>query len=173
MHGGTTPQVQRATIRAMAQLEAQSLLDAEVEARGLGFSLPVEPAEAMLAMVREAAGNVAVLRSLVATLSRDSVSLGTDALAVNLGSEKEPNKAVPHVWVTMYDAERERLVRWAKLCRDAGVEERLVVIAEQQGEAVVNLMDAVLARLDLSDAQRELIPAAVSGAIGELTAGAA
>lgn len=56
-------------------------------------------------------------------------------------------KAAPHVLVTMYNEERERLVKWAKACRDAGVEESRVRLAERQGEMLATVLRTLLASL--------------------------
>lgn len=120
--------------------------------RKLGRVLPVEPAEAMLAMVWEATANVAVLRDLVQALDAgrvddpDGVGLGS-TLAIRSGSAQKPNEATPHVWVGMYDAERERLMRWAKACRDAGVDERRIQLAEDQAQLMAQVCKGFAAAL--------------------------
>lgn len=158
-HGGRAPQVQRAAARRLA------LGEAIAELHQLGHPIDVEPADAMLAMVQEAAGNVAFLRARVQELdqlTRESRELEA-ALAVLGGGGKEsveiaqrapagiygqvdPRnwKAERHVVVAMYDDERERLVRWAKACRDAGVDERRVQLAEDQGRQLAAVLRATL-----------------------------
>lgn len=117
--------------------EAEAALEQE---RKLGRVLPVEPADAMLAMVWEAAANVAVLRELVQDLD---AMVGPGGLAGLTGSTAKVFDAAPHVLVEMYDSERERLVRWAKACRDAGVDERRVELAESQGRLLAQVVAAV------------------------------
>lgn len=134
-HGGRAPQVKAAAARRLALAEAQAEL--EVEAQRLGRVFEVEPAEAMLAMVHEAAANVAVLRHLVQQLDP---SVGPSGIAGSTGSTAKVNEATPHVLVAMYDAERERLVRWSKACRDAGVDERRVQLERQQAELVARVV---------------------------------
>ncbi len=154
-HGGKAPQTKRAANRRLAL--GQAMVELEEERR-LGRSLPVEPADAMLAMVQEAAANVALYRGLVERLevgwvddpfpedldddpgSARDVELGLGStLAIRTGSTQKPNEATPHVWVAMYDAERERLVKWAKACRDAGVDERRIELAEAQAQMVAGV----------------------------------
>lgn len=185
-HGAAAGQVKRAASRRLALGAAELALDEE---RRLGRSLPVEPAEAMLEMVREAAANVAVLRSLVedlevATVGQaqpERVTVGSDddggaveilamgpspaTIAGMTGSSTKANEAAPHVWVVMYNDERERLMRWAKACRDAGVDERRVEIAEGQARMLATVLkgaaDALLALvLGVAGDQRTAIEAA-------------
>lgn len=140
-HGAGAPQVRAAAARNVAVEEAR---------RTLGLPIEVDPADAMIAMVHEAAGNVALYRELVQTLERDADRAEGDekgpypgqGLAGLTGSTSKWFDAAPHVWVTMYDQERERLVRWSKACRDAGVDERRVAIAESQAEQVARAMIA-------------------------------
>lgn len=105
-HGGKAPQVQAKAKRRLALAEAMGELDR------LGIPVEVEPSEAMLQMVYEAAGNVAFLRA---------------------GTIDGPLGSAVH---KLYDEERERLVKWAKACRDAGVDEREVRLKEEQAELV-------------------------------------
>ena len=159
-HGGRAPQVQRAAARRLALGEALAELDR------LGRPIDIDPSEAMLEMVREAAGNVAFLRSRVQELdqlTRESRE-AEEALVALLGGGSEARevsarspagiygrvdprnfRAERHVLVAMYDDERERLVRWAKACRDAGVDERRVQLAEDTGRMIADVLRGALA----------------------------
>lgn len=158
MHGGKAPQARAAAERRLAA----SKLAREVEAAGRlgGGEVDVDPAEAMLAMVREAAWNVAVLRDLVAQLearvgSASAVVEGeaahgpVPAIAGLLGSTAKALEAAPHVLVKMYDDEREKLVRWSKMCREAGVDEAVAAAQVREADALVGVLrgvtDALLA----------------------------
>jgi len=70
-------------------------------------------------------------------------------------------------------AERDRCVRFAKTAHDMGIAEHQVRLAEQQGQMIAEVIQRVLASLDLSPAQRsrafEVLPAelrAVGGLVG-------
>lgn len=150
----STPAAKKVAARRLALGEAQA------ELAKLGRPIVVDPADAMLEMVYEAAGNVAALRRLVAALGElvdqepgevadedGIVAEGwRDELGSGIAGRTDPTnwKAAPHVWVAMYDAERDRLVKWAKACRDAGVDERRVQVAESQGRQLAQILTATL-----------------------------
>ncbi len=195
VHGGRAPQVKAAAKRRRVLGEAQE------ELNRLGVPIEVDPAEAMLQMVWEAAGNVAVLRGWIQRLrqaeqliegydeedimeSLASIGQGKTVArsqrGVIAGRVDPANwKAAPHVLVVMYNEERERLVRWAKACRDAGVEEHRVKLAERQGELLARvlrvLLESVLSALVSAGAPEPLVrqvwtrevPGIVQRAIGE------
>lgn len=159
VHGARAPQVKQAAARAVA-------LDKAVRALRLGDRLEaVEPAEAMLDQVREAAANVELYRHLVATLNAPTVDseggvleggdgdppymddIDRSELGGSIAGRVDPAnwKAAPHVWVAMYNDERERLVRFSKMCRDAGVEEHRVHTAERIATQLVDVQTAILA----------------------------
>lgn len=130
-HGGRAPQVRAAAARR--QLVASAL----AEARRLGGSLDVDPHEVLLAQVQEAAANVAVLRVYVAELGVEVASDGAIALPEQVIEWEKSGTHVParvHVLVGLYNEERDRLGKYAKLAIDAGVAERQVRVAETQAE---------------------------------------
>lgn len=174
VHGGAAPQVQAAAKRRAALGEALA------ELASLGIPVEIEPADAMLAMVHEAAGNVAFLRARVQELDQllggwqgndtlDAIAhiggAGKDGKEIrNSGPAAIAGRVDPHNWraerhvlVAMYDEERDRLVRWSKACRDAGVDERRVRLAEDQGRQLAEVIRATVGAL------LELAVAAVEG----------
>jgi hypothetical protein len=169
-HGGGAKQVRAKAKRRLALGQAVAELDR------LGIPVEVDPSEAMLQMVHEAAGNVAFLRMRVQELEQAGRFTGNhdaDDVVSAIGEEENPRpsiagrvdpknwKAERHVLVAMYDDERERLVRWAKACRDAGVEEHRVALAEKQGqmlaEALRNLLGNLAATLITAGLAQEVI----------------
>lgn len=137
MHGGGAPQVKEAADRREATDRAVK------ELVKLGYPVDIEPGEALLQQVREAAGNVAFLRERVQELEV-LIAQGPFGAYVD-----------PHV--DLYDKERERLAKFAKLALDAGVAERQVQIAEKQGALVADVIRKLLddPTLGLTPAQRK------------------
>lgn len=155
-HGGGAKQIRSASKRRLALGEAQA------ELNRLGVPIEVDPADAMLQMVYEAAGNVAFLRMRVQQLEQAGRLVGDhdpDDIVSAIGEEENPRpsiagrvdpknwKAEPHILVSMYNDEREKVVRWSKACRDAGVEEHRVKLAERQGEMLADVLRALLGSL--------------------------
>lgn len=165
MHGGKVPHNMAAGKRRLALVAIRDELD------GLGGSIDVDPAMAMLAMVREAAFNVAWLRSQLAIL-RQGFESGRGAMdGLLVQPDPESFAATQHVLLEMYDRERDRLVRYSKMCRDAGVEERRVKIEEEQGRWLTKTLDLLLERLVLTPQQQEALPLIMREVIDVLEAG--
>lgn len=64
-------------------------------------------------------------------------------------------------WLYLYREERGHLARVSKMCIDAGVAQRLVAIAEDQGRILASAIRAVLQALNLSPEQAALVPQVV------------
>lgn len=67
--------------------------------------------------------------------------------------------------------ERDRCARFAKLALDAGIAERQVRLAEQQGALVASAIDRILDALGLSAEQRALVPQVVPRELRAVTGG--
>lgn len=61
-------------------------------------------------------------------------------------------------WLYLYREERSHLGRIAKMCIDAGVAQRLVSLAEDQGRILATAIRAVLNALQLTPEQASLVP---------------
>lgn len=123
-----------------------------------GLPLDVHPIDALLEMVREAAGNVAFLRGRVSELDqqRGLVAIPGVTLGEVIAGERAPLGAEGiygpdhqgdgkrHILVAMYDEERDRLAKFAKLALDAGVDAKLVSIAEAQGQQLAEVVRAAV-----------------------------
>ena len=130
-HGGSSPQVRAAAVRRLQEREAVLAVET--------FGLPrvVDPHTALLEELHRTAGAVAWLGALISDLGRGKVQ-------------------GEHVYVRLWQEERDRLVKVAKTCVDVGIEERRVRLAEQAGAQLAAVVRAVLDRLGLSDEQRVL-----------------
>lgn len=159
MHGGRSPQ---AVAAAEKRLEREAV-GAELER--LGVAVDVDPGEALVGLVREAAGNVAFLRAKVQELKQEAqaISVVTDddgvrmvsapkAIAGPTGSIAKPYEAAPHIYVAMYAEWCDRLANYASLALRAGVDERRIRLAERDAEA---LMGAVVTALDAAGLEPE------------------
>lgn len=130
-HGGRAPQVRKAAARRIAIAEAERLVI------GLGGVLDVDPLDALLESVQEAAWNVAAYRLAIEKL----VPVDRDGAVDTFGVAKD---SLLQRLVTGYNDERDRLVKYAKVCVDAGVEERKVRLAEAQGGLMARVVEAAV-----------------------------
>lgn len=129
-HGGAAPQV-----------KAKALVRRAVATYGLPTST-TDPLGELLGELSRTSGHVAWLSALVAQLDHDDET-GKSELR-QWHASGEGGHWEPSVWLRLYGEERDRLIKVAKTCLDAGVAERQVRIAEQQGELVAGLLRRVL-----------------------------
>jgi hypothetical protein len=131
---------------------------------------------ALLEEVHRTAGHVAWLAEVVTGLERDEVTWGlaeeTDApITDGGGGTTTKHKASVNVWVQLYQQERKHL---AAVCRDAlaaGIAERQVRLAEQQGALLAGAVNRILDGLGLSVEQWERVPLVVPVVLRSITGG--
>lgn len=74
-------------------------------------------------------------------------------------------------WLMLYREERKHLAQVSSLAIGAGLAERMVRIAESQGQVLATVVRVVLDALALSPEQSALVPQIVPGIIRQVTAG--
>lgn len=165
-HGGSAPQTRDAAEWNRRNREAREMAAAALSTYGMTPPDPtsIDPVADLLVEVwrsgraeRFWAERVAELK--VPDPAGDGLSVhivghGDDAVPMEVlgdaGSILGPNRfgeLVTHPWVLMWNAERDR---HALLCRkaiEAGIEERMVNLAEEQGAIVAEMFRAVLGEL--------------------------
>jgi hypothetical protein len=143
MHGGKAPQVQRAVERRQQEEAARQAV--------VTYGLPrdVDPYEALREEIARAAGHVAWLGAVVATLPAEDLVFGVERFETGTGEsrlnryQREARLARPSVWLTLYQAERNHLVNVCKVAIACGLAEREVRLAEQQGQLLAEVLRAV------------------------------
>lgn len=140
-HGGSAPAVKDAARR---NVEAEKAARAVVT---FGLSVKVDPHEALLEEVHRTAGHVRWLAQIVADLDHDALVWGVHTEKTGGEDWGTTKKAAPNVWLDLYHRERAHLVKVAKTAIDAGIDERRVQLAEQQGAAIVQVIRATLQEL--------------------------
>lgn len=194
-HGGSAPQVRRAAAVNAAEAEAAR------QVATLGLRLDVSPTDALLEEVQWTAGHVAWLRQRVQELGPqvDSIESNLDGSEAQLTS-RHPNHAKhgltwgtkqwtdkhtddggettsieaagPSVWYQLYAKERDHLVAVCSAALKAGVEERRVRLAEQQGDLVAEVIRRILDALNLTPEQQQLVPVVVPQQLRLIAGGA-
>jgi len=191
-HGGSSPQSKAKAERARAELAATAAV------RTLGLPVDISPTEALLEEVRWTAGHVQWLRGKVQELDdprmvrpgegSDPEDIGAtsgahalvwgqteyrDATGGENAGTTTVEKAAPSIWYQLYAREREHLVTVCAAAIKAGVEERRVRLAEQQGDLVATVIRRILDALDLTPTQLEQVPIVVPRELRAITGGAA
>ncbi len=164
LHGGNTPDHVANGQREMARQAVAS------------FGLPrqVGPRDALLEEVYRTAGAVDWLQRQVQALQSEEVIWGRAEEVVKDSGEfpgtDTTNRAAVHVWVQLWQQERAHLVRVSKEAISAGIEERRVRLAEQQGAMLASVIKAILGDLDLSPDQQAKVATVVPFRLREVAA---
>ncbi len=140
-HGGGAPQVKAAAARALATAKASA-----ATAR-LGLRVEGDPIAHMLDVIAYQAGLVAYWRERVEALDEDSLTWGTTKVKIGGDDGGETREAKPHIAYSLLDEAQSKLVRYCAEALKAGVAERQVRLAEQQGSLMSALQRAVLSRM--------------------------
>lgn len=181
MHGGKIPNVKAAAERRLAEREALLALEA------FGIPIEVDPHTALLQELHRTAGAVAWVGAIVAGLSREEEYLddeghAKDTLVWGITKQKQGGddegttwEAKPNIWYELWARERKHLTEVAAACVKAGIEERRIQLAEDQGRLLAVVIQKVLGRLNLDSAQQALVAQVVPEelrAVAALEAGA-
>ncbi len=143
LHGGLGPGARQQAERIAVERRARVAL------QRLGQSIDIEPAEALLNLVGQAAANVAYLADEVGGLPSLTA---VPHVTTRTGDVIEGEEYV-RALVRLYNEERDRLARTAKAALGAGIAERQVRLAESQGRDLARVVVTVLAKLDLAPDQ--------------------
>jgi len=134
-----------------------------------GSPIDTNPIEALLDEVSRTAGHVAWLGQVI---GRFNVPLEEEVDKKGGITVRRPAGIPPEVdgWIKMYQSERNQLVRVSKAALDAGVNERLVQIAEHQATKFANAIETILDELGLTASQQMLVPQVVPRVLRSLAA---
>jgi hypothetical protein len=143
LHGGSTP----------THIASAIITTVKREALQFGEELDLQPAEALLAMLRLSAGQVAFIRGQLAQMS-----------------EEQRDEFHGQVLLRMWGEERDRTARIAEAALRVGIEEKQVRIAERYGALLASLIAGILTDLALTPEQQELARMCVPRRLLELEA---
>ncbi|MEV1315355.1 hypothetical protein AB0J14_04640 [Micromonospora arborensis] len=155
MHGGSTRSHTVAGQKALAEQAVKT------------FGLPreIDPRDALLEEVHRTAGAVAWLHEQVQALQAAEVVWGVteevDKMAGEFPGTDVKRAAEVNVWVQLWRQERAHLVKVCEKAIGAGLEERRVKLAEQQGAMLAGVIKAILGDLDLSPEQQAKVATVV------------
>jgi P27 family predicted phage terminase small subunit len=138
-----------------------------------GNPLDISPGEALLWRVRVLSGEVQRLDDIVAGLERDEVVWGAIEEVNEEGGETSSHKARAgariHSWVLLREMRERQLQSACESALRAGIEERMVRIAETDGAMILSVIKLISQRLGYADDPR--IITVVPEAIREVISG--
>jgi nucleotide-binding universal stress UspA family protein len=167
IHGGGSPRVRAAARRRLDLAAAQQAVVT------LGLPRDITPTDALLEEVRWTAGHVDWLRQRIQELEKADMTWGVVRVKDGGDDRGTTEQAGPPVWYQLYERERTHLVKVCAAAIGAGIEERRVRLAEQQGALVAEAIRRILSRLDLTAAQQLLVGEVVPAELRALAGGAA
>jgi hypothetical protein len=140
-HGGDIPQVRAAAAERIAKKEA------EAELKRFGVKVVVDPGEELLDLIAHTAGYVRFLRTRVDQLMHEDMTWGVSRVKEGGEDYGTTYEAKPNVWIQMLDHWTEKHSRLLVEALKLRLDERRVKIAEAQGDALIRVLDGVLAEL--------------------------
>lgn len=167
VHGASSPRSKAKRARALAEEKAAKAM------RLFAEPVDIDPARALVELVQWTAGEVAYWREQVRALAdEDPKALTWGVVREKVGGEDYGTtlEAKPNVAYLMLTDAQDRLAKYAAAALKAGVEERRVKLAEDQGALVAQVIRAILDQLDLSPAQAAKVPEVVPTQLRLLTA---
>lgn len=167
-HGGKNPLVMKAADRRVTEAKWR----AKVTQMLTGDGIEVEqrhPIDVLLQAVWRSSAAAEIYGQLVATL--DLPQEGADMFETVIGADGESygikrfdqlvglnkdNETTAHIFLRLWNEERDRSVRYAAEALKAGVAERMVQLAESQSKMMVDIIRSILddPELGLSDETR-------------------
>ncbi len=154
-HGGRQPAAMAKARERVAEREAAA---AVVK---FGLQVDVSPSEALLTELRWTAGHVEYLRAKVQALSDQALVQGvTKVVDDPTKGRVQTVEAQESIWYSLYLKERKHLVEVAAAAVRAGVEQRRIEIAEQQGLMVAGVVGRILDAMLTALLERGLDPRA-------------
>lgn len=170
-HGGASPQARKAAAERVATEKAAAA------ARLFALPKDINPADALIDLVKWTAGEVDYWRAEVQRIAEhEPTKLTAGVTRVEKGTrdraavDMRTIETVPHIAYRMLTDAQERLAKFATAALRAGVDERRVKLAEDQGMLVAQVIRAVLDQLDLSPEQAAKVPEVVPAQLRLLTA---
>ena len=145
LHGGNTP----------LHVKSAQIATAREAVNELALPRNIHPMEALLEELARTAGAVRWLDEKVQSIEEDKL---VGPVGGAHGGFPEYKRSV---WVSVWEDERAHMAKVAKLCLDAGIDERRVQLAERQGQLMAEVIKQILADLKLSPTQAKKAPAIV------------
>lgn len=143
----------------ISRVEMEDAVTREGLNQMFGEKQEMHPAEALVQLVHYKAGEVMYWRGKIMELEE----LGLEILSTEVVKEVDgpmgptvTTETRPHPWYEMLRVAERDLAAYCSTALRAGVEERQVRIAEAMGGQILEMLETVLAELDLTGTQQSL-----------------
>lgn len=150
-HGSGTKRARAKAAKVIAAVEVSRVVAT------FGNPRDIDPGAALLEEVHRTAGAVAWLEVKIRDLNDDDLVWGLTRIKEGGDDRGSTYEAKPNVWLTEYRTERKHLVDVCRIALAAGIDERRVRLAEQQGDLLVTAIRDILDGLGLSVKQQQLV----------------
>lgn len=154
-HGGKAPQT-KAKAEERVRTEA-----ARAEAARFAARTDIHPADALLELVHYQAGIVTYWRNRIEDITDADLEWGVTREKTGGDDHGTTSEAAPHIAYKLLTEAQDKLAAYASAALRAGVDERRVRLAEQQGALVAQVIRGVLDALNLTPEQQQLVPRVV------------
>lgn len=162
LHGGSMPN----------QVKHAQVVQATEAVETYGLPREVAPMDALLEELQRTAGHVAWLGGVVQGLEQGQLVglVGEAGRDERTGTVHHPSTEAS-IWLKLYQAERKHMTDVASTCIKCGIAERQVKLAEQQGQLLAQVIQAILSDLKVPPAKarpvvRKHLTAIAGGAAG-------
>lgn len=169
LHGGITPAGKKSAARQAGRELIQQVK--------FGGDLKITNVTAEQALIEEVRRSTAMVRWLEERIGAWQYDIDPQAelggLPRMMGETWKGNSQLTdqHAWLICYREERAHAAKVAKMAIDAGIAERMVRIAEDQGIMLGTAIKAVLDALNLTPRQAKEVPKIVPGILRSISAG--
>ena len=163
-HGGNAPNAKKAAAQRLQEDQART------DAARFAARTDIHPADALLELVHYQAGIVDYWRGRVEDVNDADLEWGVTREKTGGDDAGTTSEAAPHIAYRLLTEAQDKLAAYAAAALKAGVDERRVRLAEQQGALVAQVIRGVLAALNLTPEQEALVPRVVPEQLRLLTA---
>lgn len=156
-HGGATPQAKRKATERAIQTKAREILGT------IDPTAPPEhPVETLMRLIQTKAAEVQWLRTIVKNMTEQQLTWGITQHRHGVGAEgpidETTEKTEQNIWWKLLRTAEDQLADWTTKAAKAGVEERVIRLAEGQAHIITNALQRVFTELKLTQEQKDLIP---------------
>lgn len=143
---------------SQANSRKRAVEEIRATARFGNFPIPADmsPVDVLVDELKRSAGFCFWIESKMAEWPDDLVDLQTENIDDKGSMQVATNNKA--LWMDVWQRERAHLARVAKMCIDAGVDERRVQLAERQAEVMFSLINEAFEMLRLTPEQKANVP---------------